>query len=51
MTRTGTTLFASTGTELGAGAFDGPFGIAFNPVTGHVYVSDTWNDRVVELGY
>jgi hypothetical protein len=39
---------AFTGTQVGAGAFDAPFEVAFS-TTGTILVTDVWNNRVVEL--
>jgi DNA-binding beta-propeller fold protein YncE len=44
----GTQIMAFTGTQVGAGAFDAPFQIAFT-TTGTILVTDVWNNRVVEL--
>jgi DNA-binding beta-propeller fold protein YncE len=44
----GTQLAAYTGADVGAGAFDAPFDVAFSGST--VLVSDVWNNRVVRLG-
>jgi DNA-binding beta-propeller fold protein YncE len=48
MTASGVQLFAFTGQDVGAGAFDGPFDVAFG-ADGAILVSDVWNNRVVEL--
>jgi DNA-binding beta-propeller fold protein YncE len=48
MQANGTQIMAFTGTQVGAGAFDAPFEVAFS-TTGTILVTDVWNNRVVEL--
>ncbi len=48
----GTTIFAKNGTALGlATNFDSPFKVALSPDGDQVYVSDTWNNRVLKFTY
>jgi tripartite motif-containing protein 71 len=47
MTADGTQVYQFTGTQVGAGAFDYPFDVAF--LGTRVLISDTWNNRIVEL--
>ncbi len=48
MTPAGVRIFTATGLDLGAGPLNGPTSIAFAP-NGHTYVSDIWNNRVIDL--
>lgn len=47
MTPAGAQVYAFTGTDVGAGAFDAPFDVAFWGT--QILVSDTWNNRVIIL--
>jgi DNA-binding beta-propeller fold protein YncE len=49
MTPTGQLNWAATGPQMGAAALNSPFQIAFNPVNGYAYISDTFNSRVIEV--
>jgi tripartite motif-containing protein 71 len=48
MDNTGHVIFTATGPQMGTSALNGPSAIAFGS-NGHVYVSDTWNNRVIDL--
>jgi DNA-binding beta-propeller fold protein YncE len=49
MTSSGQLELAATGQQMGAGPLAAPFQVVFNPVNGHAYISDTFNNRVIEV--
>jgi DNA-binding beta-propeller fold protein YncE len=48
MTTTGTSIFAATGPDMGAGNLNSPAAIAFG-LDGTIYISDIWNNRIIEI--
>jgi DNA-binding beta-propeller fold protein YncE len=48
MTANGELLSTFTGSDVGAGPLDAPFDVLFG-LGGEMYVSDVWNNRVIEL--